>query len=106
VHAIVHAVGPVWRGGDGSEAELLAAAHRAALDLAASVEARSVAFPAISQGVYGYPTELAAPVAVRAVADWLAGDPDTTIVEVVFVLRGEPIVAAYRSALRTLVGGR
>jgi O-acetyl-ADP-ribose deacetylase (regulator of RNase III) len=105
LRAIVHAIGPVWRGGGHGEAELLAAAHRAALDLAASVEARSVAFPAISQGVYGFPTELAAPIAVRAVGDWLADDPDTTIGEVVFVLRGEPIMEAYRAALEALGTG-
>lgn len=102
LRAIVHAVGPVWQGGDRGEPELLASAHRSAMDLAASVEARSIAFPAISQGIYGYPTERAAPIAVTTVADWLARDPDTTIQEVIFVLRGERIVAAYRSALAEL----
>jgi O-acetyl-ADP-ribose deacetylase (regulator of RNase III) len=102
LRAIVHAVGPVWRGGDQGEPGLLADAHRSAMDLAASVEARSVAFPAISQGIYGYPTDRAAPIAVTTVTDWLSRDPDTTILEVIFVLRGDPIVEAYRAALATL----
>jgi O-acetyl-ADP-ribose deacetylase len=64
---VVHAVGPVWRGGGEGEAELLASAHRRALETAAELGARTVAFPAISCGIYGYPPELAAPVAVGAV---------------------------------------
>jgi O-acetyl-ADP-ribose deacetylase len=63
---VVHAVGPVWRGGDAGEAELLAAAHRRSLQVARDLGARTVAFPAISCGIYGYPPELAAPVAVGA----------------------------------------
>ena len=63
---VIHAVGPVWRGGGEGEPELLASAHRRALEVAAELGARSVAFPAISCGVYGYPAALAAPIAVRA----------------------------------------
>jgi O-acetyl-ADP-ribose deacetylase (regulator of RNase III) len=65
---VIHAVGPVWRGGGEGEPELLRSAHRRALAVAAELGARSVAFPAISCGVYGYPPELAAPVAVAAAA--------------------------------------
>jgi O-acetyl-ADP-ribose deacetylase len=64
---VIHAVGPVWRGGDAGEAELLAAAHRRSLEVARDLGARTVAFPAISCGIYGYPPELAAPVAIEAV---------------------------------------
>jgi O-acetyl-ADP-ribose deacetylase (regulator of RNase III) len=64
---VVHAVGPVWRGGDQGEPELLASAHRRSLEVAAELGARTVAFPAISCGIYGYPPELAAPVALGAV---------------------------------------
>jgi O-acetyl-ADP-ribose deacetylase (regulator of RNase III) len=61
---VIHAVGPVWRGGGHGEPELLASAHRRSLEVARGLGARSVAFPAISCGVYGYPVELAAPLAV------------------------------------------
>jgi O-acetyl-ADP-ribose deacetylase (regulator of RNase III) len=63
---VVHAVGPVWRGGEEGEPELLASTHRRALEVARELGARTVAFPAISCGIYGYPAELAAPVAVGA----------------------------------------
>jgi O-acetyl-ADP-ribose deacetylase len=64
---VIHTVGPVWRGGGAGEADLLASCHRRSLAVAAELGARSVAFPAISCGIYGYPPELAAPVALGAV---------------------------------------
>jgi O-acetyl-ADP-ribose deacetylase len=64
---VVHAVGPVWQGGEAGEAELLASAHRRALEVALNLRARTVGFPAISCGIYGYPPELAASVAIEAV---------------------------------------
>jgi O-acetyl-ADP-ribose deacetylase (regulator of RNase III) len=70
---VVHAVGPVWQGGDAGEAELLASAYRRALEVADEVGARSVAFPAISTGIYGYPLDAATDVAVRAVRDAATG---------------------------------
>ncbi len=67
---VIHAVGPVWQGGCRGEPELLAAAYRSALDEAARVGARSIAFPAISTGIYGYPLAEATAVAVDAVRRW------------------------------------
>lgn len=69
---VIHTVGPRWRGGEEGEADLLASAYRSSLALAAEHGAASVAFPAISTGVYGYPASEAAAVAVRTVAGWLA----------------------------------
>jgi O-acetyl-ADP-ribose deacetylase (regulator of RNase III) len=99
---IVHAVGPIWRGGDQGEAELLASAYRTSLDRAVEAGAESVAFPAISCGVYGYPLDAAADVALGAVRDWLAGHPDRGLSEITFVLRGETVLTAFEQALARL----
>jgi O-acetyl-ADP-ribose deacetylase (regulator of RNase III) len=64
---VIHTVGPVWHGGGHGEPELLASCHRRALEVAAELGARSIAFPAISCGIFGYPPKLAAPVAIGAV---------------------------------------
>ena len=79
---VIHAVGPVWRGGGEGEPELLASAHRRALEVARELGARSVAFPAISCGIYGYPAELAAPVAVRAAHEQ---EPHFDVIRFVFL---------------------
>ncbi|MEZ5138543.1 MAG: O-acetyl-ADP-ribose deacetylase [Acidimicrobiales bacterium] len=73
---VIHAVGPVWRGGTAGEAELLGSAYRRSLEVAADLGARSIAFPAISTGVYGYPKDEAATIAVDTVRDHLARRPD------------------------------
>jgi O-acetyl-ADP-ribose deacetylase (regulator of RNase III) len=66
---VIHAVGPVWRSGGSGEAELLASAHRRALEVASGLGCRTIAFPAISCGIYGYPPELAAPLATAEAHD-------------------------------------
>lgn len=72
---IIHTVGPVWKGGKKGEDELLACCYRNSLRLAADIGARSVAFPAISTGVYRFPAERAAAIAVREARDFLALRP-------------------------------
>ena len=90
---VIHTVGPVWRGGDAGEPELLASCHRRSLDVARELGARTVAFPAISCGIYGYPAELAAVVAIGAVREH-AHDVDL----VRFVLFGDETYEAFAAA--------
>jgi O-acetyl-ADP-ribose deacetylase (regulator of RNase III) len=94
---VIHTVGPVWQGGGNGEDELLEAAHRSSLRLAAELGDRTVAFPAISCGVYGFPVERAAAIATRAVADELDALPG--VEEVRFVLYGRPVYDAFAAAL-------
>lgn len=94
---VIHAVGPVWRGGDAGEPELLAGCYRNSLALARDQGCRSVAFPAISTGVYGYPVEAAATVAVGAVRDFLAGAPLPE--RVLLVCFGAAAADAFRRAV-------
>lgn len=94
---VIHAVGPIWRGGHHGEAGLLASAYRAALALAVAHGVRTIAFPSISTGVYGYPIEQAARVALRAVLDVL---PEADLEEVRFVLFTEADLRVYAEALQ------
>jgi O-acetyl-ADP-ribose deacetylase len=93
---VLHAVGPIWRGGAESEAELLASCHRRAIELADELGCASLAFPAISTGAYGYPVGLAAPVAIAATQSALADHPSIHFVR--FVFREEATLAVYRTA--------
>lgn len=95
---IVHTVGPIWQGGNQGEPELLAACYRNSLKLAVANGVRSIAFPAISCGVYGYPLAEAASIAVREVQQFLAGDD--RIETVYLVCFGEEVLEAYQRALR------
>jgi O-acetyl-ADP-ribose deacetylase len=94
---IIHTVGPVWQGGSADEAELLASCYRASLKLAVKHQLQTIAFPAISCGIYGYPVEQAAIVAVRTVADFLEQD-GSAIAGVSFVCFSDEIYDAYLEA--------
>lgn len=97
---VLHAVGPIWRGGGHRESELLAGAYRSCLRLADELGARSVAFPAISMGIYGYPGYDGALVAVRTVAEHLEGG--TRIELARFVLFSEETYNLFADALGDL----
>jgi O-acetyl-ADP-ribose deacetylase (regulator of RNase III) len=94
---VIHAVGPIWHGGGEREAELLASCHRRAIELAEELGCVSVAFPAISTGAYGYPVELAAPVAIAATKEALEAHPSVELAR--FVFRDAETLAPYRAAL-------
>src|SRR5262249_19085173 len=91
---VIHAVGPVWHGGRGREAELLGGCYRRALEIAEEHGLSSIAFPAISTGVYGYPKQEAAQVAVDAVRDTLPRTPGIT--RVIFCCFDEESAEIYR----------
>lgn len=94
---VVHAVGPVWRGGEQGEAERLASCYRRSIELASAAGAVSLAFPCISSGIYGYPIELAANIAVGAVRSALIDHP--LIEEIIFCCFCAADLAVYESAL-------
>ena len=94
---VIHTVGPVWHGGEQGEAELLASCHRRALEVAAELGCRSVAFPAISTGVYGYPVDEAAQVALRTTSEELGKHPE--LERITFVLFSDEHLAAFERAL-------
>lgn len=94
---VIHAVGPVWRGGKRDEDALLAGAYRNSLELAKRHDLKSIAFPAISTGIYGYPLERATAIAVETVRAWLRDTSDFD--KVVFCVFGTEAETAYRHAL-------
>jgi O-acetyl-ADP-ribose deacetylase len=94
---VIHTVGPVWRGGLNGEPELLASCYKCSLALAAEHEIKTVAFPAISCGIYGYPVDKASQVAVAEIMVFLEGD--NMIEKVLFTCFSEEIYQAYLQAL-------
>lgn len=97
---VIHTVGPVWSGGDADEDRLLASCYRRALEVAVENGLRTIAFPAISTGVYGFPVDRAARIAVRTVASFLSDPPGTA--EVTFCCFSEDSAEAHRAALDEL----
>ncbi len=94
---VIHAVGPIWRGGGEGEAELLASCYRQSLDLADRHNLRTIAFPAISIGIYRFPLTAATEIAVDTVRDFLAVNPG--IDEVIFCVFDEETGACYQQIL-------
>lgn len=94
---IIHTVGPVWRGGTHGEAELLASCYRQCISLAEANEIKSIAFPAISTGVYGYPLAEASAIAIKTISAAVEGT--TVIAEIIFCCFSVVSLAQYRSAL-------
>ncbi|MGD0279843.1 MAG: O-acetyl-ADP-ribose deacetylase [Smithella sp.] len=96
-HFVIHTVGPVWRGGKNGEPQLLASCYRNSMAIAARHGIKSIAFPSISTGIYGYPIELAAGVAVETVRDAI-GQP-SKIEEVLFCCFSQKDLEIYESHL-------
>ncbi len=99
---VIHTVGPIWQGGNISEAALLESAYRESLKLAAEHNLTGVSFPSISTGAYGYPVAEASKVAIKAVVSFLR-ERVTSLKEVVFVLFDPGTYEAYSSALEEVV---
>ncbi|MDQ3705465.1 MAG: O-acetyl-ADP-ribose deacetylase [Chloroflexota bacterium] len=98
---VIHTVGPVWRGGENNEDALLASAYRNSLKLADENGVRTIAFPSISTGVFGFPVERAAPIALREISDFLAAGPQS-VEQVILVAHGERTFRAYTQALEEI----
>ncbi len=97
---VIHAVGPRWHGGDRGEPDLLASAYRHCLQLAVERGCRSIAFPSLSTGAYGYPLSAAARVALETTMQFLRGQDQLQLVR--FVLFGQPAYGVFADALKSL----
>jgi O-acetyl-ADP-ribose deacetylase (regulator of RNase III) len=99
--SVIHVVGPVWRGGRQQEPDLLASCYQEALILATGKNYRSLAFPAVSTGIYGYPLDLASRVSLKKVIQYLHAYQSPELV--LFVLYDQPTYAAFAYALEELI---
>ncbi|SMB92342.1 O-acetyl-ADP-ribose deacetylase (regulator of RNase III), contains Macro domain [Thermanaeromonas toyohensis ToBE] len=99
---VIHAVGPIWSGGNKGEDNLLASAYRNSLELAREHGIKSLSFPSLSTGAYRFPVDRAARIAMRTVVEYLEQHPDT-FTEIRFILFSEPILKAYEEALNELL---
>jgi O-acetyl-ADP-ribose deacetylase (regulator of RNase III) len=105
---VIHAVGPVWRGGDENEPELLASAYRRSLEVAVANKLHSISIPSISTGAFGYPVKFAAPIAMKTIVDFLgAGRHDLSEVRMVLYQREDDrAYALFEAALEQILGGK
>ena len=94
---VIHTVGPIWRGGGHGEPDLLRSCYRSSLALAGEHQIKTIAFPAISCGVYGYPIEAAVKIAVKETLEFLSADE--SISQVIFACFGSDLYKAYRKEL-------
>jgi O-acetyl-ADP-ribose deacetylase len=101
---VIHAVGPVWSGGQRGEAELLAGAYRRSLELAAQHDCRSIALPALSTGAYRFPMEQAARIAISTAIDFLKSNERPESVR--FILYGDEAYDVFAAALQELAPGK
>lgn len=98
---VIHTVGPVWRGGDSGESKLLAECYRNSLKLAAEHKIRSIAFPSVSTGVYGYPVELASAIALREIKGFL--EDNSTVDRVIVVCFDDETYSVYQKNYREII---
>ncbi len=99
---VIHAVGPIWKGGQAGEGQLLAGAYRAAFELASAQGCKSVALPALSCGVYGFPIDQASRIALATAKTFLEQDPTLELLR--FVLMGPGMYGAFAAALEEVIG--
>ena len=99
---VIHTVGPVWNGGTRGEPELLASCYRSSLSLAVQNNVRTIAFPAISCGIYGYPVEQACEIAIKETMGFLSNEG--SIEKVIFACFGADVYQAYLEAITKVAG--
>ncbi len=100
---VIHTPGPVWNGGRSGEAENLASSYRSCLEKADEKRLKSIAFCSISTGVYGYPLDLAAPLALGTVRDWLESHPETSLERIVFAMFQQSELMAFTWAYQEVM---
>jgi O-acetyl-ADP-ribose deacetylase (regulator of RNase III) len=105
---VIHSVGPVWRGGDEDEPELLASAYRRSLEVATENGLKSISIPSISTGAFGYPIRLAAPIALGTIVEYLASAPHglTEVRMVLYTREDETSFNVYARALEKILAAR
>lgn len=99
---VIHTVGPIWHGGKDNEPKILASAYRRSLEVASKNQCKTVSFPSISTGAYGYPIELAAKIALKTIAGYLSSHPETEQVRMILFSQND--FEVYSRELREITG--